>query len=76
MCPLFPPQTFVLPLYAKFEATQMASTITPPRQIRRARYDLRVLPFMNKEADGDNDQIGSSEDEQSKEYNLGTRVVH
>ena len=42
----------------------MAATITPPRQIRRARYDLRVLPFMNKEADEDNDHRGgSSEDD-------------
>lgn len=41
----------------------MATTITPPRQIRYACYGLRVLPFVDIEVEEHNNHVGSTEDD-------------
>lgn len=56
-CP--PPKMFDPPVYATVEAMWMASIITPSWWIRYARYDFRVLRFVDIEVD--DHHLGSRE---------------
>ena len=46
-----PPHQLTLHVYAEFEAIRLATVITPPRRSRSKHYDLRILPFMDIEAE-------------------------
>ena len=46
-----PPHQLILPVYAESEAIRLATVITPPRRSRSKHYDLRILPFMDIEAE-------------------------
>jgi hypothetical protein len=46
-----PPHRLILPVYAVSEAIRLATVITPSRRSRSKHYDLRILPFMDIEAD-------------------------
>jgi hypothetical protein len=46
-----PRHRLILPVYAESEAIRLATVITPPRRSRSKHYDLRILPFMDIEAE-------------------------
>ena len=46
-----PPHQFILPVYAESEAIRLATVITPPRRSRSQQYDLRILKYMDIEAE-------------------------
>ena len=46
-----PPHQLILPVYAESEAIRLATVITPPRRSRSKHYDLRILTFMDIEAE-------------------------
>ena len=52
-----PPHRLILPVYAEAEAIWLATVITPPRQSRSKHYDLRILPFIDIEAEKCNVRI-------------------
>jgi hypothetical protein len=46
-----PRHRLILPVYAESEAIRLATVITPPRQSKSKHYDVRILPFMDIEAE-------------------------
>jgi hypothetical protein len=57
-----PPRQLILHVYAEFEAIQLASSITLPRRSNSKCYDLRVLTFMDIEAEECNVHVCNNEE--------------
>ena len=63
-----PPHQLILFVYAESEVIRLATVITPPRRSRFKHYDIRILTFMNIEAEECNITLSSNAKRVSFEY--------